>query len=162
MPAVRMLRDMDIITRVDSIAQAIQLAVAPVFLLTAIGTFLNVIATRLGRVVDRARELEAGMSDYSPNRQRIALDDLAVLARRMTAANWAIALCTGAALLVCLVVGLLFIGELAPIPFTLIALLFIGATALLLAGLLMFFREVQIALSTVRVRAEEMVRQDRA
>jgi hypothetical protein len=160
MPAVRMLRGMDIITRVDSIAQAIQLAVAPVFLLTAIGTFLNVIATRLGRVVDRARHLEAGMAEYSPHRQRIALDDLAVLARRMKAANWAIALCTSAALLVCLVVGLLFIGELAPIPFTLIALLFIGATALLLAGLLMFFREVQIALSTVRVRAEEMVRQD--
>jgi Protein of unknown function (DUF2721) len=39
----------------QDITHTIQLAVAPVFLLTALGTTLGVLASRLGRIVDRAR-----------------------------------------------------------------------------------------------------------
>ncbi len=42
---------------VESIAHTIQLSIAPVFLLTALGTFMAVLSTRLGRIVDRARIL---------------------------------------------------------------------------------------------------------
>jgi hypothetical protein len=37
------------------LAQIIQLAVAPVFLLAGLGAFLNVCAGRLARIVDRMR-----------------------------------------------------------------------------------------------------------
>ena len=40
------------------IAQTIQLALAPVFVLVAMGNILNILSTRLGRVVDRARVLQ--------------------------------------------------------------------------------------------------------
>ena len=43
---------------VSTVAQVIQLAVAPVFLLAGIGAFLNVCAGRLSRIVDRARNIE--------------------------------------------------------------------------------------------------------
>ena len=46
---------------VDTISQSSQLAVAPVFLLTGIGSMMNVLTTRLGRVIDRAREIEAAI-----------------------------------------------------------------------------------------------------
>ncbi len=142
-----------------NIGSAVQQAVTPVFLLTAIGGMLNVMAHRLSRVVDRARHLEANIGDWKAERRRIAMDDLAVLARRMAAANWAIALCTLAALLVCVVVALLFIEQLSSIELdTSIAWLFVSATVLLTGGLSLFLWEVQLALRSVRVRAADLLR----
>lgn len=140
------------------IGSAIQQAVTPVFLLTAIGGILNVLAHRLSRVVDRARHLESNVGTYTAERRRIAIDDLAVLARRMAAANWAIALCTLAALLVCLVVVLLFVEQLVggKLDVT-VAWLFIAATLMLTGGLSLFLWEIQLALRSVRVRADSLL-----
>ena len=141
---------------VDTVAQNIQLAVTPVFLLTAIGTMLAVLTARLGRVVDRARQLEDELQSPSdnPDRREIARTDLAVLDRRMAAVNSAIALCTTAALLVCIVIAILFIGELTMLGWTeAIIGLFLTAITLLAVGLMFFLAEIRIALSTVRVRA---------
>ncbi len=141
---------------IESIAQNIQLAVTPVFLLTAIGTMLAVLTARLGRVVDRARQLEDELQSPVENaeRRQVARDDLAVLDRRMAAVNTAIALCTTAALLVCIVIAILFIGELTMLGWTeAIIGLFLAAITLLAAGLMFFLVEIRIALTTVRVRA---------
>ena len=141
---------------IESVAQNIQLAVTPVFLLTAIGTMLAVLTARLARVVDRARVLEDELQSPNPNpdRRAIALTDLAVLDRRMAAVNTAIALCTSAALLVCIVIAILFIGELTELGWTeAIIALFLAAITLLALGLIFFLFEIRIALTTVRVRA---------
>lgn len=151
----------DIFTSID-ISSAVQQALAPVFLLTAIGGMLNVMVHRLSRVVDRARHLESQIAGYPTERRRIAIDDLAVLAKRMAAANWAIALCTMAALLVCVVVALLFLEELLGWRLQIgIAWLFVAATLLLTGGLSLFLWEVQLALRSVRVRAAEMIEERR-
>jgi hypothetical protein len=143
---------------VIDIGSAIQQAVAPVFLLTAIGGILNVLAHRLSRVVDRARRLESQVGSYTADWRRLAIDDLSVLARRMAAANWAIALCTMSALLVCLVVVLLFVEQLVKYPFDIaIAWVFIAATLMLTGGLLLFLWEIQLALRSVRVRAADLL-----
>lgn len=147
----------DFFTAID-IGSAVQQAITPVFLLTAIGGMLNVMAHRLSRVVDRARHLETNVAEWRDEQRRIAIDDLAVLGRRMAAANWAIALCTMAALLVCVVVALLFIEQLIGGKLDVaVALLFIAATLLLTGGLMLFLWEVQLALRSVRVRAETLV-----
>jgi hypothetical protein len=144
------------------IGSAISQAVAPVFLLTAIGGLLNVMAHRLSRVIDRSRYLESHVDAWKGEQRRIALDDLAVLARRMAAANRAIASCTLSALLVCVVVALLFVEQLTSIKVdTAIAWLFIAATFMLTGGLSLFLWEVQLALRSVRVRAAELA-QERA
>jgi len=44
--------------QIDEIAHIIQLSIAPVFLLTGVGTLLNVLSGRLARIIDRARALE--------------------------------------------------------------------------------------------------------
>lgn len=141
---------------IESVAQNIQLAVTPVFLLTAIGTMLAVLTARLARVVDRARALEDELQTPAENQDRraIQLADLAVLDRRMAAVNTAIALCTSAALLVCIVIAILFIGELTELGWTeAIIALFLAAISLLALGLVFFLFEIRIALTTVRVRA---------
>ena len=149
---------MEIPVPVQSIAANIQLAVAPVFLLTGIGSILGVLAARIGRVVDRARRIEVEIADMDrvrcPERWAETHVELRVLDSRMASANWAIVLCTMAALCVCIVIAILFLGEIFPISAgSIVAPVFIMAMGLLISGLLFFLYEVQIALRSVRVKA---------
>ncbi|MEM9838936.1 MAG: DUF2721 domain-containing protein [Pseudomonadota bacterium] len=138
------------------IADAIALAVAPIFLLAGIGALLNVMTARLGRVVDRARELE-GILDSGPaeaTRLRCR-DELSALGQRMTASNLAIYTTTASALLVCFVVALLFVEQLTPIDVRLVvAVLFVMTMALLTGGLAFFLREIAIAIRSLKVRRD--------
>lgn len=137
---------------IDAIAQVIQLAVAPVFLLTGIAGILAVLSTRLGRITDRARLLERRMPHVSHDEQRRLLhDETNLLWRRIRMINWAIRLSVGAALLICLVVGSLFVGDYAVFDLGLfIAVLFVSAMVLMVAGLLLLLVEVSISTRKMR------------
>jgi hypothetical protein len=137
------------------IAAAIQLSIAPIFLLAGIGALLNVMTSRLSRVVDRARALEAGLDGGESGEERARhLAELRVLDRRMTYANRAITLCSVAALLICCVVALLFVGQILRLPFDLvIAVLFILTMGALVLGLVQFLVEIAVATRQLRVRA---------
>ncbi len=140
---------------VSTIAQTIQLSISPVFLLAGIGAVLNVIAGRLGRVVDRARSLEKLHPQSSgPDHDRHVWE-LRLLDRRMSVINSALFLCVSSAVAVCFVVALLFVAELVDLHIgTVVALVFILATSLLTAGLIMFMIEVRMSLRATRVRVE--------
>jgi hypothetical protein len=137
---------------VSSVAHAIQLAVAPVFLLTGIGALLGVMTNRLGRVIDRARLLE-GRLTAAPTAEESALrTHLEVLSRRAKYINLAITLCTMTALLVCTVIAVLFLGAFIRFDITVpVSLLFIAAMALLVMGLVWFLREVFLATASLRI-----------
>lgn len=142
-------------TEFETLARIIELSVAPVFLLVAIGSFLNVATTRLGRVVDRARDLEDSIPREDERLRDIHLRELLALNRRMSFANWAINLSAIAALLVAIDVALLFVGALAGInTMNVAALLFVIAMASVIGGLCCFLAEIGVASQTVRVRAE--------
>lgn len=139
-------------TSVNAIANIIQLSVAPVFLLAGIAGILNVLAARLARIVDRARSLESDVPTAEAEVKRAEIRELAILDRRMTMCHWAIALCTFAALLVCVVVMVLFVAVLSELHFAVpVSLLFIGAMVSVTLGLLLFLSEVTIATRWVRV-----------
>ncbi len=146
---------MDQALPVTTIAHLIQLAIAPVFLLAGIGAILNVMAQRLARVVDRARTLEREYGGYNEAERARAAGELVILDRRMTVVNRSISACTASALFVCFVVAILFIADIAQIPFGRpIAVLFILAMLLLIVGLLLFLYEIRLATRSVRVRQE--------
>jgi hypothetical protein len=135
------------------IARTIQLAVAPVFLLTALGTIISVLTTRLSRVVDRSRVLSARIdATDTADRPRASLApvvELEILARRRVLVNRAITCATIAALLVCLVVLLAFLGFMLHQNFSrVIASLFIGAMAMFISALLFFLREIVLTSAT--------------
>jgi hypothetical protein len=137
------------------IARTIQLAVAPVFLLTALGTIISVLTTRLSRVVDRSRVLSARVDatdTAASGRPRTSLPpvlELEILARRRVLVNRAITCATIAALLVCLVVLLAFLGFMLHQNFSrVIASLFIGAMAMFISALLFFLREIVLTSAT--------------
>ena len=96
---------------VTTVAHVIQLAVAPVFLLTGVGAILAVLINRLARVVDRFRVLER-MQPAAGNDERSILDaEMAILSRRARLIHWAISLCTVCALFICIVIATLFTGS---------------------------------------------------
>ena len=140
---------------ISTVAQIIQLAVAPVFLLAGIGGILNVVATRLARVVDRVRALERDIPEAEQALREQELSELAILDRRMSVCHLSIGLCTASALLICMVVMILFLAGLTGVNFaTSVSLLFIGATLCLTLGLLLFLAEVTIATRSVRVNEQ--------
>jgi len=137
---------MDAPSHVASVAQVIQAAVAPVFLLAGVGTTLNVLATRIGRIIDGARVMEARLPTATPDDVRDLHSRLRVLSRRATLINRAIALCVLSGLLVSLVVAALFVSSSLRIDLASpIAVTFVIALLSLAAALLLFLREVFIA-----------------
>ena len=135
-----------------TVAHVIQLAVAPVFLLTAIGTLLSVMTNRLARIIDRARRLEGRLESAPPESVAGIHALLATLSQRAKLINRAITLSTVAALLVCTVIAILFLGDF--LRFTIIvpvAFLFVTAMLSLVVALLSFLREIFIATGSLRI-----------
>lgn len=142
---------MDGIEVVD-IAHAIQLAVAPVFLLSGIGVFLGVLTNRLARIVDRARKVEEGLRQAASAAAAESRGQLRVAARRARLINVSITLSTVAALLVALVVALIFASTFVPINLaTSVAILFVLAMVALIGGLMSFLLEVRVATEALRI-----------
>jgi hypothetical protein len=138
-------------TRVSSIAQVIQLAIAPVFLFSGVGTLLIVLTNRLARIVDRTRTLEAqpGLLGQDAPAGR----ELDMLHRRAYVVDWAVSLATVAALLICCVVGILFVGAFFDVSVSRsVALCFVAAMAALIGALVCFLREILLATSGLRPR----------
>jgi len=133
---------------ITTVAHVIQLAVAPVFLLTGVGTILSVMTSRLSRIIDRFRVLERMALDAAA--VAAVRDEMKILAHRERVIYWAIALCTVCALLVCVVIAALFVGTVMGAELSsLIAMLFIAAMFALIGGLLILLREIYIATGSI-------------
>lgn len=137
---------------VVDIAHAIQLALAPVFLLSGIAAFLGVLTSRLARLVDRARNLERELRQDTAHDPGDARAQLAVMARRSRYMNLAITLGTLAGLLIALVVGLVFSSTFVPINLAVsVAVLFVVAMAALAGAFLSFLVEIRMAIASLRI-----------
>ncbi len=137
---------------ITDVSEAIQLALAPVFLLTGIAGMLNVMASRLARIIDRGRQLTE--SEWARSASPVAIEaELLALDRRRHLTSRAITACTLAALLVCVVIATLFVEVMLDAPLQwIVSLSFTGATVALITGLAYFLREVQLATKTIRIR----------
>ena len=126
------------------LARAIQLSVAPVFLLTAIAGLLGVISNRLARVLDRAQRLQSVKDEAM---------DLALLKRRMTLLTRASEAVTTTGVLVAAVVAVTFISAIAVIDLTAIVVpLFVVAMASLMVGLLTLLIDARVSARLIRRR----------
>jgi uncharacterized membrane protein len=137
---------------IEAVAGVIQLAVAPVFLLAGIAGLLGVLSTRLARIIDRARVIERRIPPAKNDDQRTLLRrETKVLWRRIALINWAIRLCIAGALTVCLVIVALFVGEFVAINLAAaVAVLFVIAMVLIVAGLVFLLSEVNMSTRHMR------------
>ncbi len=136
------------------IAQTIQLALAPVFLLVAIGNIMNILSARLGRIVDRSRQLLDAHGDTQGEDHDKLVREIRSLDRRIVLVGQAILSLVLAGLIIGGVVSLLFIEEFLDIDLQRIAAgAFIVAILLLMWALLLFLRETRLASQVLRIPA---------
>jgi hypothetical protein len=138
------------------VAHLIQVALTPIFLISAIGVTLNVLTSRLARIVDRARSMESDLCrpDYQAGGRDLHAA-LGVLARRARYINSAITLITVSALLIALVVVMLFVNAFAHWELSsFIAIMFILSMLAFAAALTSFLIEVRIATTTLQIGIE--------
>ena len=140
---------------VNTVAEIVRLALAPVFLLSGIGAFLNVLAARLSRIVDRSREIGRIVLASRGEEHDRSVNDLKVLNRRMSLISWSTGLAVTSAILTCLVVILLFAASLIRTRLgTEIAWLFIASMFSIGGAFVFFLVETTVAARAVRVRSE--------
>ena len=138
------------------IAHLIQIALTPIFLISAIGVTLNVLTSRLARIVDRARAMENILRTAADAHDGRDLHDaLGVLGRRARYINTAITLITLSALFISLVVVMLFVNAFLRWDLSVfIASMFILSMLSLAGALTAFLIEVRIATRTLRIGIE--------
>lgn len=134
------------------IAHTIQLSVAPVFLLVAIGNLLNLLSTRLARVVDRTRYLQERHAETEGAAHDAIVAEIRSIDRRFALVSRAIRLLVLAGLAIGVTVAILFVEEMAGYPLErLAAVFFLIAVALLVAGLTCFLMETKAAAAALRI-----------
>jgi hypothetical protein len=148
-----------------NVVHVIQLAVAPVFLLSGVGVILTVLTNRLARIIDRARLLEDRLhandlpADLDERRLQLRGEhhaemrsEMSMLSHRAWMVNIALTLSTSCALLVCLVIALLFVGSALKIDMeTIISVMFVTAMGALVGSLTIFLREIYLGTRTLRI-----------
>ena len=138
--------------QIDEIAHLIQLSIAPVFLLTGVGTLLNVLSGRLARIIDRARALEQRLDTPEPPHRAAIVNELRVLEKRGRLIYHAIKLSTISALLVCFLIAALFASSMSRYSTRVIVSgLFIAAMFASIVSLILFLREVYFAIETFEI-----------
>jgi hypothetical protein len=139
--------------QLSDIGHLIQLAIAPVFLLTGVGTKLNVLINRLARIIDRSRVLEDRIKATTSGDHADAYTELFTLYRRAGLINSAITLSTSCGLLVCIVIASLFIGDALNVDLgRFIALCFVLGMFSLIGSFVYMLREVFVATKTMSMQ----------
>ena len=137
---------------ITAIAHVIQLAVAPVFLLTGVAALLGVLTSRLARIIERARVLEERLTVLGDSERTASEADLRTLSERARHINRAISLSVTCALLVCAVIAALFGGAFLEVDASgLIGLVFVAAMLSLIGALVSFLLEIYIATRSLRI-----------
>lgn len=134
------------------IAQTIQLALAPVFVLVAIANIMNLLSTRLGRVVDRSRQLQDRHVATSGQDHDAVVVEMRAIARRIHLITRAIFLLVLSGLAIGTTVAILFVEEITAISLPLLAAaFFLIAIALVMSALVLFLRETRVAANQLRI-----------
>lgn len=142
--------------QLSDVSHIIQLSIAPVFLVTGVGTNLMVLTNRLARIIDRSRKIEDVFIKASHEPENDALRaELDELYERSHLINRAITLSTACALLICLVIAALFLGDATGLGLDkLIAALFVLGVLSLIGSFIYFLREIFVATKTLSRQRE--------
>lgn len=145
----------------EMIAQTIQLALAPVFVLVAIGSIIATLTQRLGRVVDRSRELQRAHAATEGMEHDMVVREIRTLDRRIVLINQALRLLVMSGLSIGVTVVLLFLEEFAHVGLNPIAAgTFMLSIALMMVALIRFLQETREATAALRI-PESYLERDR-
>ena len=141
--------------KLDELIPILQIAIGPTILVSGVGLLLLTMTNRLGRIIDRTRQLGRELrSDSAPDPGR-ARAQLAILLSRAAIVRAAIASASLSVLLAAILVIVIFLGALFGTgPAAAVAGLFIGCMAALIVSLVLFIRDVNLSLKALRLEIE--------
>ena len=135
----------------SAISHGIQLAVAPVFMLSAVAALIGALATRLARIIDRARNIEELLEAGTVKNEAAAYWELNRLRVRGRVVNWSVGLLVVCAVLIGATVMTLFLGETSsPHTELLVPWSFLGGLTCFVLALLCCLAETLLAGHTLR------------
>jgi hypothetical protein len=131
----------------------LQVSLAPAFMLVALGGLLNLYAIRLGRIVDRSRDLQKRFNETDGEEHEVVVAELNHLQERMKVVNSAIFFGVVSAILICILIGVLFLMGFLALEWTLVvSSLFIISMLTVVMSLIRFLQEVRIANRDIEIR----------
>ncbi len=134
------------------IAHTIQLAMAPVFVLVAIGNIMAILSTRLGRVVDRSRYLQNRHGETVGVDHDMVVTEIRATDERIVLVTRAIFYMVISGLAIGTTVAILFVEEMVGFKLeSIAAVFFLIAIAMLMWALVLFLRETRVAAATLRI-----------
>lgn len=121
------------------------------FLLTAVGTFISVLTSRLARIVDRIRLVEKRQEQLAPEETEFNDIELGLLGRRLRLIYIALSCKVSCGLIVGMIIGTAFIDAFLSIRLSaFIAALFVLAMVAFIGGLAALLREIFLAVQSTR------------
>jgi hypothetical protein len=136
---------------ISAVSHGIQLAVAPVFMLSAVAALIGALAARLSRIIDRARSIEDRLAVGGVPNEEAAYWELNRLKLRGQVVNWSVGLLVVCAMLIGTTVMTLFLGEtLAPHSERLVPWSFLSGITSFVLALMCFLAETLLATHTLR------------
>jgi hypothetical protein len=138
----------------------LQGCITPVALISGVGLLLLTITNRLGRVVDRIRQLVGELDTPNVKREKIKMNQIQILLKRGKLLKNSIALLLIGMIASCLIIPLLFIMNLMGTDLKLIGhLLFVISILSMLVSFLYFFKDVLLSLNAIRLEASEYIKE---
>lgn len=145
----------------EIVVKVLQISLAPAFLLAAIASLVNVYTTRLARIVDRSRELQKALPGSAGEARQNFVSELRMVAKRKKLVRASLLLSILAAVVICLMVGLLFLMGLTSFSRAEIVIAMFAVAMVLVAGSLGgLLAETGLASHDIDVRLEEFAEAD--
>ena len=137
---------------VRELIPVLQVAIGPVILISGVGLLLLSMTNRLGRAIDRSRQLESELREATEtDRARLAAQ-VEILYRRARVIRLSITMAAFSLLLVAVLIIVLFLSVLMKLEVAVaITLLFICCMACLIVSLVAFLRDIQLSLQALKL-----------
>jgi multidrug efflux pump subunit AcrB len=144
------------VTSLEQIIPELRDAIGPVILISGVGLLLLTMTNRLGRAIDRARQLKAELPRRTDAERAHVQEQVAIIYRRAKMIRMSITLAALSALLAAALVVALFLTALLQWQNGwLVSLIFIACMVSLIASLVAFIRDINLSLHALKLELGE-------
>jgi hypothetical protein len=143
------------LTSFHELVPVLQVAIGPVILISGVGLLLLTMTNRLGRAIDRARQIAGGLRELSASEQPPLQAQVDIIFQRAKVLRLAIALAVGSASLASVLIIALFLTALFKWEGGLfVGVVFIGCMMSLLMSLIAFMYDIQLSLQALKLELD--------
>jgi Protein of unknown function (DUF2721) len=143
------------LTTFEQLIPELQVAIGPVILISGVGLLLLTMTNRLGRAIDRARQLKRELSERTGHEREQTLAQVAIIYRRARMIRLSILLAAISVLLAAALIITLFLSALVQWQQgTLASLIFIGSMVSLFGSMIAFIWDINLSLHALKLELE--------